>query len=187
MRTMSAYKARPTTEILHAVPGRLRMRFRDRCARDPERVTERLRQIPAVGLARHNPLTGSLIVEYDARRITAGAILTFIDALPAFEAATHRERSVADDGLAARNADSPVPTLWERFCRWLADLIDLVRTTANHYGHPLKGRKADLVPYLPKVASAAVALASARGPFGVAAAGLESIQLAAEIHALLVA
>lgn len=61
-------------ELVHLSPGRLRFKVlafkRDREL--TRRVTARLAGVPGVATAKANPLTGSLLLEYDAERLRTG-------------------------------------------------------------------------------------------------------------------
>jgi copper chaperone CopZ len=69
---------------LHALDGRIRVRLPR--VRDDRRAAARLRQtlrgLDGVTTATANPLTGSVLVEYDSERCSAGAIFDALDVVP---------------------------------------------------------------------------------------------------------
>src|SRR5947209_4368037 len=67
----------PRARVVHAIPGRLRLRW-DRREADGEAwapLLARLRGQPGVRAARFNPASGSLVVEYDPAAITDTALM----------------------------------------------------------------------------------------------------------------
>jgi hypothetical protein len=77
--------AAPRARLAHSVPGRLRVRL-DRRETDPEALEPllaRLRRRRGVRSARFNPVSGSVVVEYDPAALTETALL---GDLPAVEA-----------------------------------------------------------------------------------------------------
>ena len=69
---------------LHALDGRIRARFPK--LRDDRRAAARLRQtlraLTGVTTVDVNPLTGSVLVEYDSERLSANAIFDVLDVDP---------------------------------------------------------------------------------------------------------
>ncbi|HET9014478.1 MAG TPA: HAD-IC family P-type ATPase [Thermomicrobiaceae bacterium] len=63
------------TQVIHSLPGRLRLRLPANLADRPASLEERLRRIPGVRGVRVSPLTGTALVEFDPRTTDDDAIL----------------------------------------------------------------------------------------------------------------
>jgi Heavy metal associated domain 2 len=74
-------RALPNVEVLSAIPGRARLRIpgvRDDAARADE-VVATIRALDGVTAAEANPLTGAVLVRYDAHRITLTEIVATLE------------------------------------------------------------------------------------------------------------
>jgi cation-transporting P-type ATPase C len=73
--------AAPRAEVVHSMPGRLRLRFARREAepRTVESLLDRLRRQPGIRGARFNAASGSIVVEYDPAALPQAVLL---DSLP---------------------------------------------------------------------------------------------------------
>ena len=79
--TTSELRALPTVEVLSAIPGRARLRvqgLRDHAARAAT-VTATVRALDGVTAAEANPLTGTLLVRFDARQTDVAAIVAALE------------------------------------------------------------------------------------------------------------
>ncbi len=67
--------------VLHALPGRVRVRLPARAGDEPWRLEGALRRLPGVRGAQANPLTGNVLVRFDPALIDAEGILAAVRAL----------------------------------------------------------------------------------------------------------
>jgi len=61
--------------VIHALPGRIRVRLPGWSGRGHQRIEERLRRVRGVGSARANPLTGTVLIRFDPGASTESALL----------------------------------------------------------------------------------------------------------------
>ena len=59
--------------VIHALPGRIRVRLPGWSGRGHQRIEEQLRRLPGVVSARANPLTSTVLVRFDPGAITESA------------------------------------------------------------------------------------------------------------------
>src|SRR5947209_7177732 len=64
-------RAARQTSVLHATPGRLRVRLSPEAARRHDEVEQELRQVEGVAEVRASALTGNALIRFDPRQITA--------------------------------------------------------------------------------------------------------------------
>lgn len=64
--------------LVHATPGRVRVRLPGWSGRGQRAVEARLRRIPGVFSARANPLTGNAVIRFDPIATDDGAILAAV-------------------------------------------------------------------------------------------------------------
>src|SRR5262245_33333530 len=69
-----------TPRVLHATPGRLRVRAAAQSGRHRGMLEQRLRLVPGVHGAQVNPRTGNLLIHFDPRAVTAPVLLGALDA-----------------------------------------------------------------------------------------------------------
>jgi hypothetical protein len=76
--------ASPRAQVVHSMPGRLRLRFARGEAepRSVEALLERVRRQPGVRSARFNPGSGSIVVEYDPSMLPPAALLRDLPVAP---------------------------------------------------------------------------------------------------------
>ncbi len=86
--------ARAPATVLHALPGRLRVHLPPRSEAELRRLVITLQALPAVRSARATPLTGTVLVHFDARALDTATLEALICAPPRTPAAS-RTRGVA--------------------------------------------------------------------------------------------
>jgi len=107
----SPAQANPT--VLHALPGRLRVHLPDRSEAELRRLVIILQAQPAVHSARANPLTGNVLVRFDARALETAALEVLIrvsgraPAAPRPRAVTRERRW--EKRVALRRRPQPTP------------------------------------------------------------------------------
>ncbi len=82
-------RAPATATIRHALPGRLRVHLPDRSEAELRRLVRTLEALPAVRSARATPLTGTVLVRFDARAIDTATLESLICAPGRPPAASH--------------------------------------------------------------------------------------------------
>lgn len=80
---------------IHDIPGRLRVRspFLKGDAEIAQAVVERLGRVPGVKAVSANPVTGSVVAEYDPARVEAHALVAALEAEGHFD----RRRAITND------------------------------------------------------------------------------------------
>jgi calcium-translocating P-type ATPase len=70
-------------QVLHAVPGRLRVHLPGWAGRGPGHIERRLRRLPGVRRVEANPLTGNVLTVFDAAAVSRDSVLAALrDAVP---------------------------------------------------------------------------------------------------------
>ncbi len=104
-----------TEGYVHVLNGRLRIRMTQvkRSAAKAAAVETMLRDVPGVTEAQVNPLTGSVLVFFDARVLTPQAILGTLNAVKSVGPAWAPRRETGTSGVAERLSNALVRSIAE--------------------------------------------------------------------------
>lgn len=185
--------------VVHAIPGRVRLRFAALDARDARTIEAGLRELSGVRLVRATASTASVVVEYDPAVLThelvvgeltaaaplAPPVAVAQPALPARTGTVRQSLRLAERGGAApARALRALPSRRHVGTRAVASVLPALPAVRRPLARLIGENLALFLTLLPSLLGLAEALLAASSPLGVALAGVQVLKFVSEVGAL---